>query len=629
LANTVRIGPPADCPKRFEAEARHNNRLQRTALRAAAEPECSAANDLKERLTSLGGVGVSHMNPQAAFNMAVSRFNGRNLYDLWSISCLLSCIEYFDSLEGKLNFLHPMLYAEKVASFDRAIIDSKAAAYKQKLLTSQELPNIFNSLSEATAARTIFLEGSDDRLAKIRRLLSTMAHQQIRLHESLLINRLGRTFAMLHEIPNQYCDELRAKQGERYFDLSAVMQAQFGISVVEFFMIGISIMTLIRRRYTANIAISDELRDYTSRQDTIGVYRRAEILGRLIDESRVGRENFSFTASDLVLAELPSQKIEKVQSFINLVARTTKELRDIAHQQPVYSKGLIPDRLNPLERYPIVRLDGDRFIVPNLRYFDGAVTDLLHHIIQERHPANEYNQLRGYIQEIYFRLYIEDRLPHVRLISEVSYRKSKNRVEGPDLTLVETDRGKLIAIESKAKRVRVVSRVYPGDNYLLEDLQGAISALEKLQSKIQDLYANLPEYDAYQPLIDKTRQSDPIAVVVLGEGVFFLHEFLNDYLRTNPEHPLNQYTGPYCLMRIEAFEDAVEAAANNNMSLYDLLYEYWVRSKSTNINEPSAENFRKYPLKERTFTQKLADKFNSEHIQPWGNRLTFTTGDPT
>ena len=51
LANTVRVGAPADCPKRFEAEARHNNRLQRTAPRAAAEPERWAADGDSGRLT--------------------------------------------------------------------------------------------------------------------------------------------------------------------------------------------------------------------------------------------------------------------------------------------------------------------------------------------------------------------------------------------------------------------------------------------------------------------------------------------------------------------------------------------------------------------------------------------------
>jgi hypothetical protein len=67
-------------------------------------------------------------------------------------------------------------------------------------------------------------------------------------------------------------------------------------------------------------------------------------------------------------------------------------------------------------------------------------------------------------------------------------------------------------------------------------------------------------------------------------------------------------------MRIEAFEQAVEAAANNNLSLYDLLYEYWVRGKSSNINTASAENFLSYPVSTPTFTQKLFNKFRQEYI---------------
>ena len=59
-------------------------------------------------------------------------------------------------------------------------------------------------------------------------------------------------------------------------------------------------------------------------------------------------------------------------------------------QNPVYSEGLIPDRLNPLERYPIIRLENDTYIIPNLRHLDTAATELIHYILQEAYPNNEY-----------------------------------------------------------------------------------------------------------------------------------------------------------------------------------------------------------------------------------------------
>lgn len=564
---------------------------------------------------------MSLPNPQAAFNRVVSRFNGNNLYDLWSISCLFSCIEYFDSWKTGFNLLHPMLYTEKVAIFDRAILDSKALDYKEKVFQGHEISHIFNAINETTAARSTLLDSSDDASARLHQFLSATAHQQIRLHESLFVDRLGRTFGLLHEIPNQYRDELRRKQGNKFVDLVEVIKQHTQLSVTEFLAVGFAAITLMGLRYEAHIPISDDLRKYLSRQDVIGTQRRAEALTKLIEESREIRDKFSFAPVDLVLTELSSLTIENIQSFLKLLARTTKELRHLM-QQPIYKEGFIPDKLSPLERYPIVALGGERYIIPNLRYFDTAVTNLLHYILQEYYPGNEYNQLSGYIQEIYLRLYVKDRLPHLQQIPEISYRKSKNRVEGPDLTLVDQDNGKLIAVESKAKRTRVVSRLHLNKNYLLEDLQGAIGALEKLPAKIQDMYHNLPEYGEYQSLIDQTQQSDSISVVVIGEGVYLLHSHLNDHLRINSAHPLNLQTNPYCLMRLEDFERAVEVAAHNNLDLYNVLYNYWLRSRSVDMSEASAERFLSYPISEKTFVRKMADKFKHEYFLKEGNVCT-------
>jgi len=93
-------------------------------------------------------------NPRGAFNRAVTRFSGKNLFDLWSISCIFSCIEYFDSWEGSFNFLFPTIYAEKVSLIHRAILQSSSVDYKKDVLTASDVPFVFNSLNEATSDRT-------------------------------------------------------------------------------------------------------------------------------------------------------------------------------------------------------------------------------------------------------------------------------------------------------------------------------------------------------------------------------------------------------------------------------------------------------------------------------------------
>lgn len=546
-----------------------------------------------------------------AFDRAVGRLNAKNLLDLWTFSCILSCIEYFDSWEHPNNFLHPMLHPEKINIFQRAILSSKAADYKREPLSSNDIPYVFNALTDATGERTHLLEGNSDPSARIRRLLSTMAHQQIRLQESLLLNRIGRTYALLHEIPILHKEELKKRMGPNFVDLDSVSQTRMGLSILEFLSIGYAAIVLMLRRFQSNITIDKELRQYTGLQTPEGVRRRADVMKRITEETRTVRDNFCFEASDLVLPEVSFLTINKIRAFLSLVSRSTRELREVMSQEVVYTEGLIPDRLSPLERYPIVKLDQDKYIIPNLRYFDMAATDLIHYILQEIHPDNEYNQLRGYIQEFYLKYYISNRLSDIQVIPETSYRKGRNRLDGPDLTAIDLKSKTLIAVESKGKRIRVISRVHPGSNYLLEDLATAITAFERLPGKIADLYANLAEYSAYQREIDETKSTQPIAVVVLGEGVYFISELLNDKLQEEPTHFIHNYPYPFCLMRMETFEKAIEVSSQNDIPLGELLKRYWSGSKSSNISDASAEMFAPFSLPKPTLTQEFADKFFS------------------
>jgi hypothetical protein len=89
-----------------------------------------------------------------------------------------------------------------------------------------------------------------------------------------------------------------------------------------------------------------------------------------------------------------------------------------------------------------------------------------------------------------------------------------------------------------------------------------------------------------------TRDSKPVAAVVMGEGVYFMAEFLQDYLRNNLKHFLNKYTCPFCLIELDKFEDAVTIATTGNYSLYDLLRDYWEDSKITTVRGLPAEDFR-------------------------------------
>jgi len=121
-----------------------------------------------------------------------------------------------------------------------------------------------------------------------------MAHQQIRLQESNFLDRLGRTFAMLHDIPSLYKDEIKAKQGAKYIDLPSAVKQHLGLSVTEFLVIGHALIALMKMRYDANITISDDIRSYTAIQNTSAVKRRAEVISDVVETSRSVRTNFTF-----------------------------------------------------------------------------------------------------------------------------------------------------------------------------------------------------------------------------------------------------------------------------------------------------------------------------------------------
>ncbi len=529
--------------------------------------------------------------PQHSFEKAVSRLNSKNLTDLWTTSCLLSCIDYFSKWDNRVNILMPMVHVQSVAMLQRAILESKAQHYKNKKFDSRDLPYVYNALVGAADDVTL-LRGDADPDTRLRKFFGTLANFQIRFQERDIQSRLGRAYGMLHDIPLTYKNILSQRHGSNFLDLVTVFPEKFGFSVKDFLLIGFCVLTLVHERFKPYSAIQGQIEanlTKTGRQH-LSNRERSQLFSWLIDNSKGWQGKLIFKPQNLVIPNYPSFTIEKVRAYLQLVARTTQQLRDLLKSVKTYSEGPLAERVSPLERYPIVELEDNSYIVPNLRYFDMALTELPHFMLQETYRDNRYNELRGYIQELYLQKQIEDCLPHLNVIPEITYRRAKEEVSGPDLTLIEGT--KLIVLESKAKRMRVASRVSPASEALVEDIQGAFSAFEKIPSKIEDLYSGLLEYRSYQKILDMTRDTEPVVTVVMGGGVYFMAEFLQDYLKDNPDHFLNQYLYPFCLMHIDKFEDAVTIATTRNLSLHDLLREYWEDSKITTVRGHPAEDFR-------------------------------------
>ena len=274
--------------------------------------------------------------------------------------------------------------------------------------------------------------------------------------------------------------------------------------------------------------------------------------------------------------------------FLELFARTTRELRELRNNEPIYRRGDIARRLSPLERYPVAWLSNTEVVIPNVRYLGRNFADIIHFSLWEE-QIPYYDQVRGGLQELYLQVLLETQLPGVTVIPERPYHRGKQSVRGADLTLIEDDR--LILVESKAKRMRAETRLHMLPEELLGDLGGAVEAVRKSEAKLADLYDGLPELADAQATIDQTKNRDPITVVVIGEEITMMGEVIQQFSKSYPNYPLSGAKGLYCILGIDAFERAVEVAATSQRKLGDLLEEYIAEASADRPETPMAAEF--------------------------------------
>jgi hypothetical protein len=241
-----------------------------------------------------------------------------------------------------------------------------------------------------------------------------------------------------------------------------------------------------------------------------------------------------------------------------------------------------------LERFPVVWLSDTEVVIPNVRYLYRSFADIIHFSLWEEKLPN-YDQVRGGLQELYLQVLIETRLPGVVVISERPYQRGKQSVKSADLTLIEDDR--LILVESKAQRIRAETRLNMLPDNLLDNLRGAVEAIEKSEAKITDLYAGIPEFRNVQATIDQTRNRPLICVAVVGEEIAMMGEVIRELERSYPNYPLAGTKGLYCILGIDTFERAVEVAATSGRKLGDLLEEYIAEAAANRPEIPSADEF--------------------------------------
>lgn len=529
------------------------------------------------------------------------RLTGRkNLKDLLVKSSSLSCLNLYENqstikgINGNAHFLFPTLNSQLILLFDQAIISSKAAEYKDEKFEYKDFVKISNLFNDVNY-RDIIRDDEDD-YSYGRSLFSRIGNTQGRLHEGELNlhERVGRFYLMYIKIPQDCKLELQEKFKTKYKDIQEQFLCDYGISIEEFLLFGLIVSTFYFKAYETLFTFPNDIRKKILELKTLDALNmQHSIIEQVINMVHDLDQHFIFRESTLVPLNAPSITVEKANAYLKIVSKTTKKLREIVDSSVVYTQGFHPDRLSPLERYPIIELENHSFIVPNIDYFIIGITELLHYIFQEDQCVNIYGQIRGYIQEQYIIKLIRETLDEVTIIPEITYSK-QSQFSGPDVTVIENKTNRIIVIESKARRLRAITRVDPTDKNLHEDMKDAIMAFERLPEKIKDMYKGFKEYSIYQETINKTKDSQVLAVVLTGEGGFLQAEQFHHQITTiSPESILNNYPYPYCIMDLRIFERALTiVSSDKSLSLYDILLDYAYDSQIDRLKQDSADSFR-------------------------------------
>jgi hypothetical protein len=519
----------------------------------------------------------TRLRPEESFGEAVSIFSRTNPRDAWSLCALLSTTEAFTSnVEDFLFFPH--LNHERTRMLCEAVLDSKALDYKTGDLTTDLIIHGLNyghrAFTDYEGIRLMenLRERASSDLAQLV-YLSRLGNIQQRYQDQRFHERAGRLIRMIEVLPQTH----RHKMSTEFWTMAdpalKTMRDFIGFPMISLAVSILGLLEFYKRPYEQLFARFE--------RDAARKAGPAECFKVLLDNRREWQPRF------VIQVEVTEDRTA-VTRFVELFARTTRELRELRRHDSIYRRGDIARRLSPLERYPVVRLSNTEIVIPNVRYLGRNFADIIHFSLWEEEIPN-YDQVRGGLQELYLHVLLETQLPRVTTIPERTYHRGKQSVRGADLTLIEDDR--LILVESKAKRMRAETRLNMLPEEFLSDLSGAVEALRKSEAKISDLYAGIREFADVQAIIDRTKNREPITVAVLGEEVTMMGEVIREFEKSYLSHPLAGTKGLYCILGIDAFERAVEVAATTGRRLSDLFEGYIAEATANRPDTPSAAEF--------------------------------------
>ncbi len=532
--------------------------------------------------------------------------------DLVVLSSILSLIEVNEKFPDGDFLYTPQVNNVKNNILTKSIFNSHSHYLSPKDLSLDTFILIYNKAA-ALGDNSELLERRDiSDEEKLKLYMSFMLTSQSAFTQNP-ISKIAISKYIFDLYPKKYENELKEKFKYNYFNINQCISKNLGISFNTFILISIFIGFIDPKlkydKYFTPINKND-LVNLAKKNDPIFNEIQQKIILRHVVRIKEYYAKLVFSIKPLIFKTqvvsnlLPFVDYETFESYFNLTAAKLNEVRK-SQLKKEFNIGHLAQQITPLLRKPILKLDIPAYIVPNYRYFQSSISEIIRLALNEDIDNKGLNETLGFLQEKLIQEISKELESSVIILDEQVYIKNNSEFRGPDLLIV--DDGRPILIESKLSQLRVTTRINPYGDNLDSQLNNLYTAVCKLEEKYHDLYDH-SHYTFLKSNLRPRESIEPVFVGIVYQGVEVMQEQIRENKEKNVNHPLANLNYPHVFLDLETYLRAVEICKSHNIGLYDLLLEYWEIGNITTAKKYSADSFkmRSYNNK-NSFTRRVYD----------------------
>ena len=529
--------------------------------------------------------------PEPTYQDAIERLNAKSLQNCLEVCTLFSCIDF---VGRGASPVFSLLNNENVRLLGEAVIKSKAAWYKERLIEPRDLPTLLNGANSALEDPRLseqVISGGEraQMLFQLTRFISRMSYMQIRPQQNAAI-ATGQFFAIAEMLPAEHWQEFPENLRAAAAQFPAIIAATLGASLRD----------LLDTHHT--------VMEYLARLGRISLERVGVRPRTVVEQANLLRQMIEESSPQLDLFRIVPQRLEQafgralsseLEGYAAVFSRSIREHRRVLEERP-YHVGPEGLRLSSLDRFPLVTGESKGvWYVPNMRALGRAAPDVLHFALNEG-CRESYERLRGPSLELYLRRMLNARAPNLVVIPEGRWRTAKGEVAGPDLLVIDhREPPCVLAIEVKFRKMLPSTRFELLTEDLSENYGDLWEAVRKLPEKLTHVFSISGDYAAYASDLSRAQKYRRWCVGVAGEAPFGFGELSGQQSEFAPEFPLKGFAEPWTVMSVETFERLVEVVVQYDRPLTDVVADYCKDCQNLELSESRAEMFRSISVDEQ------------------------------